>query len=154
MAIPTWTWSGRADRPDRAPSSEPTSALSRRATALEDGSEREDERASGGDPEASVAPPSHPSRLSRLSDEFDLLSSPARLEILLALADRERPLRYTDLRDATSIEDNGKLNYHLRRLEGLVAGRDGDDGYVLTARGRRLLERVPRAGSTDSYRTS
>ena len=160
MAIPTWTWAGRSDRSDGSPSSEPTStpASASRAAALEDevgdgdgngdgdGSEPESRRTPAAGPEASAA------QLSRLSSEFDLLSSPVRLEILLSLADRDRPLRYTDLRAATSIEDNGKLNYHLRRLEGLVAGRDGGDerGYVLTARGRRLLERIPRAGSRSS----
>lgn len=124
MAIPTWTWSGQSS--DRSRASHP-SRSSGPQTELE-GLEAD---------------------VSQLSSEFDLLASPVRLEILLAVADRDRPLRYTDLRAATSIEDNGKLNYHLRRLEGLVANQDDGDerGYVLTVRGRRLLERVPRTHS-------
>lgn len=145
MAIPTWTWSGRTERPDPSPSTEPASVPSSRPVAADAAA---DESESDGDPAVSAP------RLSRLSSEFDLLSSPVRLEILLALAGRDRPLRYTDLREDTSIEDNGKLNYHLRRLEGLVAGRDDGDGrgYVLTPRGRRLLERVPHPESSASYR--
>lgn len=154
MAIPTWTWSGRADRserpdrpgrPDRSPSAEPAAEPPSRAPAAD---ENDGSSAGDGGPEAS------PARLSRLSSEFELLSSPVRLAILLSLADRERPLRYTDLREAASIEDNGKLNYHLRRLEGLVDSRDDGDerGYVLTARGRRLLDGVPNVESSDSCR--
>lgn len=79
--------------------------------------------------------------LSQAVDEFDLLANPIRLEILLALSDRDGPVRYTALRAATSIDDNGKLNYHLRRLEAYVSS-DGD-GYELTPRGRRLLDRLP-----------
>ena len=130
MAIPTWTWSDRARERSRT---------ARRST----------ETAGERDPSAD---------LSATADEFDLLASPLRLEILLTLADSETPLRYTDLRAATSIEDNGKLNYHLRRLEPYVSGGDGeksdagDDGidggdadsdgpgYDLTPRGRRLLD--------------
>ena len=78
--------------------------------------------------------------VSRAAGEFELLASPVRLEILLALAERG-PLRYTDLRAATSIDDNGKLNYHLRRLEAFVSSRD--EGYELTPRGRQLVERLP-----------
>lgn len=78
--------------------------------------------------------------LSRAAAEFELLASPVRLEILLALADRDEPLRYTELRAATSVDDNGKLNYHLRALEPHVSS---DDGYELTASGRRLVDRLP-----------
>lgn len=78
--------------------------------------------------------------VSSAADEFELLASPVRLEILLALADGDEPLRYTDLRAATSVDDNGKLNYHLRKLEAYVSNDDGE--YVLTRRGRQLLDRV------------
>ncbi|MEY7850522.1 helix-turn-helix domain-containing protein [Natrarchaeobius sp. A-rgal3] len=78
--------------------------------------------------------------LERASEEFELLASPIRLEILAALSGCDRPLRYSELRARISIRDNGKLNYHLRTLEELVDG--SDDGYALTERGRRLLEGV------------
>ncbi|WP_126662636.1 DUF7347 domain-containing protein [Haloterrigena salifodinae] len=132
MAIPTWTWAERAQEG---------------SLAVVGADEQTDDRETAAD-------------LSRTADEFELLASPIRLEILLALADRETPLRYTDLRAATSIDDNGKLNYHLRRLEPYVSGGDGNDdengssgnddgarddggaGYELTPRGRRLLDRL------------
>ncbi|ADB59474.1 putative transcriptional regulator [Haloterrigena turkmenica DSM 5511] len=113
MAIPTWTWGERTGA---------------QTPAGPDGGEATGDRETAAD-------------LSRTADEFELLASPIRLEILSALADRETPLRYTDLRAATSIDDNGKLNYHLRRLEAVVSNRD--EGYELTPRGRRLVERLP-----------
>ncbi|ELY71385.1 winged helix-turn-helix domain-containing protein [Natrinema versiforme] len=78
--------------------------------------------------------------LEAVSNDLELLSSPVRLEILLTLADRDHPIRYGELREAVSIEDNGQLNYHLRRLESAVTGDDGE--YALTARGERLLKRA------------
>lgn len=75
-----------------------------------------------------------------LSSDLDALANPIRLEILTALARCDAPLRYSELRAAISIEDNGKLNYHLRTLEDLVTNVDGE--YRLTARGRDLVGRV------------
>ncbi|NUB90702.1 transcriptional regulator [Haloterrigena sp. SYSU A558-1] len=133
MAIPTWTWTERAREG---------------ALAVAGADEQTDDRETATDP-------------SRTADEFELLANSIRLEILLALADRETPLRYTDLRAATSTDDNGTLNYHLRRLEPYVSGGDGNGssgndgaggdggasndggaGYELTPRGRRLLDRL------------
>jgi citrate synthase len=74
------------------------------------------------------------------TDVFETLSNRTRLEILGSLYGRSGPLSYTALRDSTSIEDNGKFNYHLRRLEGFVRGRDG--AYALTARGEALARTV------------
>lgn len=72
------------------------------------------------------------------SETFDALSDPARLEILTALYDRDEPVPYTELREETSVEDNGRFNYHLRRLgEEFVAKRNG--GYALTDRGTAVL---------------
>ncbi|WP_049926200.1 DUF7347 domain-containing protein [Halopiger goleimassiliensis] len=123
MAIPTWSWAGRAgDGADAG------STATARATPA-DGCRRDAAEAAAAD-------------VDRLSSEFDLLSSPIRLEILLALAEADDSLRYTDLREAISIEDNGKLNYHLRRLDGLVT--DADGAYDLTDRGRRLAATVRR----------
>ncbi|MEE6211394.1 helix-turn-helix domain-containing protein [Salarchaeum sp. III] len=71
------------------------------------------------------------------SKAFDALSDPTRAAVLGALADADGPLAYSELRDAAGVEDNGRLNYHLRRLDDCLA--DGDDGYALTDRGETLV---------------
>ncbi|WP_232701338.1 winged helix-turn-helix domain-containing protein [Halobacterium wangiae] len=78
--------------------------------------------------------------LAAASDAFDTLSDRTRAAILGTLFDADGPVAYTDLLTATGVEDNGRLNYHLRRLDGLVDR--GDDGYVLTDRGRAMVRDV------------
>lgn len=115
MAIPTWLWTG-------------TNAPARGETSVAETDTSADE-----------------TDLEAISDDFELLASPVRVEILLALAERDGAVRYSALRDAISIEDNGRLNYHLRRLEGAVDAVDGR--YALTARGERLRRCVSGPGS-------
>ena len=71
------------------------------------------------------------------TDVFEALSDPTRAAILGVLFDADAPLAYTDLAAAVDVEDNGRLNYHLRRLGSLL--ERSTDGYVLTDRGRRLV---------------
>jgi citrate synthase len=72
---------------------------------------------------------------------FEVLSDATRLEILTTLADHEHPMAYTRLRDETSIEDNGRLNYHLRQLtDEFVVQREA--GYALTGRGEAAIDTV------------
>lgn len=97
----------------------------------EDGSR--DER--GADPDAV-----DPSDLAAATDIFEVLSDPTRLEILAALHERSTPVSYTALREATAVEDKGRFNYHLRRLDGLVRTSDGE--YHLTRRGAKLAGRA------------
>jgi DNA-binding transcriptional ArsR family regulator len=75
-----------------------------------------------------------------VSETLEIVSNPLRLEILATLGRGETPMSYTDLRAAISVRDNGKLNYHLRQLEGLVERGDGQ--YALSVRGERLLQQV------------
>ncbi|MWV41379.1 helix-turn-helix domain-containing protein [Natrialba sp. INN-245] len=168
MAIPTWLWPtntelerGETSPPDASASAGSSLGSSRPTSRSPPASPRPPSRTTG--PETTPVierepEPDHESEpgfwcateddlengsepdLERASEEFELLASPVRLEILTALADRDRPLRYSELRARLSIRDNGKLNYHLRTLEELVDG--SDDGYALTERGRRLLEGV------------
>ena len=74
-----------------------------------------------------------------IADRLATLAEPARLEILLALAEAATPVEYSTLRAATSIDDKGRFNYHLRQLRGtFVANRDG--GYALDQSGRRFVD--------------
>lgn len=77
-----------------------------------------------------------PGDVERAADSLATLASPVRLSVLAAL-DREGPLSYTALRAAAGVEDKGRFNYHLRRLDGLVAAEDGT--YRLSERGERVV---------------
>mgnify|MGYP006281269909 FL=1 len=83
-------------------------------------------------------PAADPSELEAATDAFEVLADPTRLAILLALHERSGPVSYTALREAASVEDKGRFNYHLRRLDGLVRASDGE--YRLTRRGAELVE--------------
>lgn len=85
-------------------------------------------------PEAS---PSAASDLADATAAFDALSDPTRATILGALYDAKEPLAHSDLFDATGVEDNGRLNYHLRQLDELLD--QGPEGYVLSDRGQQLV---------------
>ena len=88
-----------------------------------------------------VGQPLQSASLEPVSETLATLSEQNRLEILLALYDTDGPVPYSTLRAATSIEDKGKLNYHLRQLrEYFVVKRD--DGYGLTDAGRTLVQAV------------
>ncbi|MFC6976218.1 citrate/2-methylcitrate synthase [Halomicroarcula sp. GCM10025709] len=76
-----------------------------------------------------------------VSETLQTLAEPARLEVLFALAAADGPVAYSTLRERTSIEDNGRFNYHLRQLRGAFVA-DGDAGYALTAAGERFVETV------------
>jgi len=84
-------------------------------------------------PSSSPSPPVDP-----LAETLSTLSHPVRLEILFALVRADGALDYSSLRAATSVEDKGQFNYHLRRLRGrFVADRDG--GYAPTPAGRSAV---------------
>lgn len=71
---------------------------------------------------------------------FAVLSNTTRLEILASLYRRSDPISYTELRDATSVSDKGRFNYHLRQLEQFVQNQDGE--YTLSERGEELMQSV------------
>lgn len=86
--------------------------------------------------------------LEAATDAFAVLSDPTRAAILDALRDADRPLAYSELADAAGVDDNGRLNYHLRQLEDFVA--DADDGYALSDAGRELVDGLPDAAAMRS----
>jgi DNA-binding HxlR family transcriptional regulator len=90
--------------------------------------------------DASESPSLRTAEIEGVSETLDVLANPIRLEILATLHRRTGDVRYADLRADLSIRDKGRLNYHLRQLDGLVARDDGR--YALTDRGRRLVRHV------------
>lgn len=79
--------------------------------------------------------------LEPVSDTLAVLSEPNRLEILLVLSDIETPAAYSTLRAATSIEDKGRFNYHLRQLRDYFVA-DHEEGYLLTETGQAVVEQL------------
>lgn len=70
---------------------------------------------------------------------FEAVSHPLRVEILKKLA--ERPMRFSELKRELGVESSGKLDFHLKKLEGLVAV--GEDGrYYLTRDGYAALQAI------------
>jgi hypothetical protein len=79
-----------------------------------------------------------------LSTLHKTLKDPTRQKIILALSERAS-LSYTDLMTTLQIDSTGKLNYHLKILNGLIS-KDADGRYFLTAKGKtaaQLLRQFP-----------
>lgn len=75
----------------------------------------------------------------RAAESLSVLANPVRLTVLATLH-RRGELTYTDLKDATGVEDRGRFNYHLRELDDFLERTDGR--YALSDRGERVVERV------------
>jgi DNA-binding transcriptional ArsR family regulator len=78
---------------------------------------------------------------------FEALSHPMRVEMIKALA--EKPLRFADLKRELKIGSSGLLDFHLKKLDGLVAV-NGDGCYSLTENGYAALTSVE--GAARHYR--
>ena len=73
-----------------------------------------------------------------------ILKDKTRRKILLTL-NLEEPLSYTDLIGELGFQTTGRLNYHLKQLDDLLA-RDANRRYSLTEKGHlavRLLTEFP-----------
>lgn len=70
---------------------------------------------------------------------FDALGHPVRIRILNAL--EAGPLGFSELRRRVGLESSGHLQFHLGRLDGLVAA-DAGGNYALTDDGREALRVV------------
>ncbi|MFC6795933.1 ArsR/SmtB family transcription factor [Halobaculum halobium] len=77
---------------------------------------------------------------------FELLANETRLGIISALGEASgeggyATLSFSELQEATGIEDNGHFNYHLKKLvEEFV--EDREDGYALTLAGIRAYQAI------------
>ncbi len=71
-------------------------------------------------------------------EAFALLGDDTRVAILLALADDDGPVAFSDLRDRVGVRDSGQFNYHLRKLADHFV-RKTESGYELTLAGDRIV---------------
>jgi len=82
-------------------------------------------------------------------DALEALGNEIRISILRELAEAERALSFTELRDRVGLRDSGKFNYHLSTLcEYFV--RDTNEGYELGHAGTRVISATDRPGQDDA----
>ena len=94
-----------------------------------------------GDTDAAVGQPLQSASLERVAETLATLSEPSRLEILLALSSADSAVEYSTLHEATSIEDKGRFNYHLRQLREFFVTKEAEK-YVLTDAGDQLVRTI------------
>ena len=70
---------------------------------------------------------------------FEAISHPLRVEMLRRLAGR--PMGFSELKRELGIDSSGKLDFHLRKLEGLVSVNE-EGKYCLTGEGYAALQAV------------
>ena len=74
------------------------------------------------------------------SDEtFEAIAHPLRIKILKLLA--ERPMGFSELKRELGIKSGGKLDFHLKKLENLIA-LNSDGKYTLTKEGYAALQAI------------
>jgi DNA-binding HxlR family transcriptional regulator len=75
-------------------------------------------------------------------DIFEAISHPLRIEIIKVLA--KKPMRFADIKRELKIDSSGLLDFHLKKLDDLVAvNKEGS--YVLTEKGFAALQVVETA---------
>ncbi|OYT31505.1 MAG: hypothetical protein B6U94_02900 [Thermofilum sp. ex4484_79] len=73
---------------------------------------------------------------------FEAVSHPLRVEILKRLS--EKPIGFSELKRELGIKSSGKLDFHLKKLEGLIAINE-DGKYCLTRDGYAALQAIEMA---------
>ena len=74
------------------------------------------------------------------SDEvFEAVSHPVRIKILKLLA--EKPMGFSELKRELGIKSSGKLDFHLKKLGGLIT-LNSDGKYTLTKEGYAALQAI------------
>ncbi len=73
------------------------------------------------------------------SDVFEAVSHPLRIKILKLLA--KRPMRFSELKRELGIKSSGKLEFHLRKMNNLIA-LNGEGKYTLTKDGYAALQAI------------
>ena len=72
------------------------------------------------------------------TDALEVLGNETRMAILQELADADRTLSFSDLRERVGTRDTGKFNYHLRKLCAYFV-RQTEGGYELGHAGTRVI---------------
>lgn len=86
------------------------------------------------------------------SDElFEAVSHPLRVEIVKALA--EKSMRFADLKRHLKITSSGLLDFHLKKLDDLIAV-NGEGCYSLTDRGYAALTTIESAAGYYKLRSA
>jgi hypothetical protein len=80
-------------------------------------------------------------------ESFELVAHETRLGTLRELNDTDGPLAHSELRERVGVDDPGGFNYHLQKLDGTFV-RGNEEGYELTAAGRRVVGAVLSGGYT------
>ncbi|MCD6409606.1 MAG: helix-turn-helix transcriptional regulator [Candidatus Verstraetearchaeota archaeon] len=70
---------------------------------------------------------------------FEAISHPLRIKVLKLLA--AKPRSFSELKRELGVESSGKLDFHLKKMEGLVA-LDEEGKYTLTKEGYAALQAV------------
>lgn len=83
------------------------------------------------------------------TDALAALGDETRVAILRALADAERPLPFTELRERAGVDDPGRFNYHLSTLREYFV-REAEGGYALRDAGSRVVAAAGVAGDGPS----
>lgn len=93
-----------------------------------------------------------PDRISgaAFEDALSAIAEKSRIQILQALWETdERPVSFSQIRAETDISDSGKFNYHLKKLQPEFV-RNRDEGYELTAAGRKVIGAAVSGTYTDN----
>lgn len=83
-------------------------------------------------------------------DAFQALGNEVRLGVLRTLFEREPPVSFSTLHEASRVEESSGFAYHLRQLTDRYVRQVGDDGYALTYAGREVARAVAAGTYTDS----
>lgn len=81
---------------------------------------------------------SNDNRTAIAADALDTLASEHRIEILRVLAEADKPLAFSTLRESVGMYDTGRFNYHLTELCKRFV-RNTDSGYELGHAGERVV---------------
>jgi len=72
-------------------------------------------------------------------ETFEAIAHPLRIKILRLLA--ERPMGFSELKRGLGIKSSGKLDFHLKKLRGLIT-LNSDGKYTLTKEGYAALQAI------------
>jgi len=75
----------------------------------------------------------------RFDETFEAIAHPLRIKILKLLA--ERPMGFSELKRELGIKSSGKLDFHLKKLGGLII-LNSDGKYTLTKEGYAALQAI------------
>lgn len=82
-------------------------------------------------------------------EAFAVLGNETRIAIVQTLAEADKPVSFSELRDRVGVSDSGQFNYHLNKLVGHFVTKS-DEHYELLSAGQRVIEAVLSGAITDT----